>query len=253
MKYAFVVAATFKNQELALEEWIEHYKFHGAEHIYLIDDDSTDNSLEVIKPYIESGFVTLFNANGWAKYLGRQRDMYNHFILPIVNNKVSKWTFICDLDEFLWSPYCIDIKKLLLNCSHLSQMQINHSQFGSSGHIEQPSCIVKYFTHKEETQSVLLKYFINSKYKFTSLNVHHATYENKSDSVGTFMIIRDYFRLNHYRIQSLHFWNNVKCMRGDIDNYLIRNKLQFHEMDKNEVEDLDLWQQNKDMEFYKNK
>lgn len=253
MNYEFVVAATFKNEEHALIEWIEHYKFHGAEHIYLIDDDSTDNSVELIKPYIESGFITLFNGNNWPMYLGRQRAMYNHFILPIVNEKVSKWTFICDLDEFLWSPHCIDIKELLSTCNHLSQIQINHKQFGSSGHIEQPSCIVKYFTYKENEETELLKYFINSDYKFESLNAHFASYINKDDSIGTFMIIRNYFQLNHYRNQSFNFWKDVKCTRGDIDNYTTRNIEQFYEMDKNDVEDLGLWEQNKNMDFYKNK
>ena len=37
-KYYFSVAAMFKNESWSLKEWIEHYKFHGADHIYLIDD-----------------------------------------------------------------------------------------------------------------------------------------------------------------------------------------------------------------------
>lgn len=250
--YEFVVAAIFKNEEHALIEWIEHYKFHGAQHIYLIDDNSNDNSVNLIQPYIENGFVTLFDAK-WSMYLGRQKDMYNTFILPLVNNKVSKWFFICDLDEFLWSPDSIDIKKLLVSCNHLSQLQINHSQFGSSGYIEQPKCIVKYFIHKEKEETILLKYFVNSDFKFSSLNVHHATYVNKEDSINTFILISNYFKLNHYRVQSLHLWNNVKCTRGDVDSYLVRDESHFHEMDKNEVEDLGLWEQNKNMEFYKNK
>lgn len=252
MKYEFVVAATFKNEEHVLIEWIEHYKFHGAQHIYLIDDNSSDNSVNLIKPYIENGFVTLFSASNWDLYLGRQRDMYNTFILPLIHNKVSKWTFICDLDEFLWSPDCIDIKNLLSKCNHLSQIQLNHSQFGSSGYIEQPKCVVKYFTHKEKEETELLKYFVNSDFNFSSLNIHHATYVNKEDSINTFIRISNFFKLNHYRIQSLNFWNNVKCTRGDLDNYLVREEAHFHEMDKNEVEDLGLWEQNKNMDFYKN-
>lgn len=253
MTYNFVIAAMFKNEDGALKEWIEHNKYHGADHIYLIDDDSTDNSVQVIQPYIEEGYVTLFKANNWARYLGRQKDIYNHFILPLVNQKISKWFFICDLDEFLWSPESIDIKILLNNCNYLSQIQINHTQFGSSGYIEQPLCIVKYFTYKEKIESILYKYFINSDFKFSSLNIHYASYVNKSDSDGTFIIVSNYFKLNHYRVQSFNFWKNVKCTRGDADHYLIRDESHFHLDNKNETEDLKLWEQNKYMDFYKDK
>ena len=213
MTYDFVITAMFKNEECALKEWIEHNKYHGAQHIYLIDDDSTDASIQVIQPYIEEGYVTLFRANNWGRYLGRQRDIYNHFILPLVNQKVSKWFFICDLDEFLWSPESIDLKILLDRCNHLSQIQINHTQFGSSGHIEQPPCIVKYFTYKEKTESILYKYFVNSNFNFSSLNIHYASYVDTSDSVGTFIKLENYFKLNHYRVQSFNFWKNVKCTK----------------------------------------
>lgn len=248
--YHFVVAAIFKNEEHALIEWIEHYKFHGAQHIYLIDDNSNDNGVQIIQPYIENGFVTLFNAN-FPMYLGRQKDIYNTFILPLIHNKISKWTFICDLDEFLWSPDSLDIKDLLFGCKHFSQIQINHSQFGSSGYIDQPKCIVKYFIYKEKEETELLKYFVNSDFKFSSLNIHHATYVNKEDSINTFIRLSNFFKLNHYIIQSLNFWNNIKCTRGDADSYLLRDESQFHGMDKNEVEDLSLWEQNKNMDFYK--
>jgi hypothetical protein len=253
MTYQFAVAAIFKNERHAIVEWIEHYLFHGAEHIYLIDDNSTDNTSELIQPYISKNKVTLFNIK-WDYYLGRQRDIYNHYILPIMNAKETKWLLICDLDEFIWSPLNIDLKIVLKNCNHLSQIQINNTLFESSGFIEQPSCIVKYFLYKEKEKSILYKYFVNSEYKFSSLNVHHASYVNEEDSIGTFIILDNnmVFRYNHYRVQSFNFWKNVKCSRGDVDNYLIRDERSFHDLDKNEIEDLDLWQQNKDMDFYKN-
>ena len=42
-KYYFSIAAMFKNESWTLKEWIEHYKLHGADHIYLVDDFSDDN------------------------------------------------------------------------------------------------------------------------------------------------------------------------------------------------------------------
>ena len=56
--------------------------------------------------------------------------------------------------------------------------------------------------------------------------------------------------MNHYCCQSLDFWNNVKCTRGDGDHYLVRTMEHFKENDINEVDDFDLYKQNEML--YKN-
>ena len=53
-KYYFSVAAMFKNESWTLKEWVEHYKLHGADHIYLVDDFSDDDYLPILQPYIVS-------------------------------------------------------------------------------------------------------------------------------------------------------------------------------------------------------
>jgi hypothetical protein len=50
--------------------------------------------------------------------------------------------------------------------------------------------------------------------------------------------------MNHYNCQSRNFWNEVKCNRGDADNYLIRKPEDFNRLDVNDVEDLGLFNQN---------
>ena len=52
----------FKNESWSLKEWIEHYKLHGADHVYLVDDFSDDDYLPILQPYIDSGYVTLFKS-----------------------------------------------------------------------------------------------------------------------------------------------------------------------------------------------
>ena len=39
--YNLSVGALFKNESHALEEWLEHYLYHGADHFYLINDGSS--------------------------------------------------------------------------------------------------------------------------------------------------------------------------------------------------------------------
>jgi hypothetical protein len=251
-KYKLAVGAIFKNEEHCIIEWIEHYLYHGVEHFYLIDDSSNDTSVDKCKPYIEKGLITLFNQeHQWSNYYGRQRDMYNHYILPHIQE--TQWLAMVDLDEFLWSPLSINLSELLMNqCMHYGQIQISCNHFGSSGYKTQPENIVGHFfmrTAEEPSQGIvgLRKYVINTNFEFSSLNVHHADFANKElyENEKYFIVINNNFLiLNHYRIQSLEFWEKVKCTRGDVNNYTQQTLDLFRQYDINEVEDKRLYEQN---------
>jgi len=38
MLYYFSIGTIFKNESHIMKEWLEHYFFHGIEHIYMIND-----------------------------------------------------------------------------------------------------------------------------------------------------------------------------------------------------------------------
>jgi hypothetical protein len=250
--YKLSVGALFKNESHSIREWIEHYLYHGVDHFYLIDDSSTDNSIEIIQPYIDNGIVTLFSGNNWGYYLGRQMNMYNHFIMPRLQE--SEWLLIVDLDEYVWSPQSIDLKFILNQCRHIGQIQINNTVFGSNGHRRQPKSLVAGFTKRAEMKPTItpecgnLKYFVNTSFNFTSLNIHHATFLDKNDEIHKFVKLDlPYFVLNHYNCQSVNFWNDVKCTRGDGDHYRVRTHDDFKIYDFNDVEDTELYEQNKEL------
>jgi hypothetical protein len=98
--YNLILCAVFKNESHILSEWIQHYLCRGVEHIYLINDYSTDNFLPIINQY--SSKVTLFHNDIVTKNVGRQSQIYEKYLRPIL--KTSKWFMILDLDEFLYSP-----------------------------------------------------------------------------------------------------------------------------------------------------
>ena len=250
-KYELAIGALFKNEANSILEWVAHYIYHGVQHFYLINDGSTDNSVELIQLYIDIGIITLFNAD-FPYFLGRQRAMYNHYILPHVNAKEMQWLMISDMDEYVWSQENRDLKIVFRQCRHLAQIQYNHTLFGSNGHIIQPiDGLVKNFTMRSQqlptTTITNYKYTVNSDYKFTSLNIHHANSEDPEYMKERFFLhLREpYFLMNHYSCQSLNFWNEIKCTRGDGDHYLVRDIDQFRKYDINEVEDLELLEQNK--------
>lgn len=250
-KYFLSVGAVFKNESDSILEWISHYIYHGVEHFYLINDSSTDTSVELIQPYINSGIITIFHSN-CDYFLGRQRAMYNQYILPHISE--TQWLMIVDMDEYVWSKQSRDLKTVFELCNRFSQVQFNHTLFGSNGHIKQPEGgLVRNFTKRSRERpsqfAQNLKYAINTDFMFSSLNIHHANSIDPAYMEKEFFQIlgEPYFLMNHYSCQSLDFWNNVKCTRGDGDHYLVRTMDHFHLYDVNEVEDLDLWEQNKDI------
>ena len=250
--YNLSVGAIFKNEERAMKEWIEHYLYHGTQHFYLIDDNSGDSGVEILQPYIDKGIVTLFRVNH-PYYLGRQRDLYNGHILPHINE--THWLLMVDLDEFVWSPRTVNLCEVLASLDHIAQIQIEHTLFGSNGHVDHPSGgLVASFTRRASDSPTrtpaLLKYFVNStNATITSLNVHYAAFVPKEGRAAHFFIMdNSYFVLNHYCCQSREFWRSVKCTRGDADNFHVRTLEDFDAYDRNEVEDMRLLEQNKQNE-----
>ena len=71
MKYYLSVASIFRNETMGIVEWLNHYRFHGVDHVYLVNDFSEDDYETVLKPFIDDGFVTLFE-NYSPPNLGRQ-------------------------------------------------------------------------------------------------------------------------------------------------------------------------------------
>lgn len=162
------------------------------------------------------------------------------------------------MDEFLFSLRDIDLKNVLKNLESLGAIQFRHSLYGSNGLEKQPKYVVKSFTKREKydmTSNGILKYIVNTNFEFDSLNVHYPTFKNIEEQKNLFLrmdfqttdIDNPCFTLNHYMTQSKEFWNNVKCTRGDVDNYLQKNNEIFNNLDINDVEDLTLYEQNKSL------
>ena len=97
MKYYLSLLAIFKNESHILDEWITHHIKEGVDHIYLINNDSSDNYQDTIEKW--KHFVTLYN----FPERGKQVEHYNK-ILPEIK-KTTKWLLVCDLDEFVFAMH----------------------------------------------------------------------------------------------------------------------------------------------------
>ena len=55
------ICAIFQDETPYLKEWLEFHLMAGVQHFYLYNNNSTDNYLQILLPYIKSGTVELMN------------------------------------------------------------------------------------------------------------------------------------------------------------------------------------------------
>ena len=106
------IFAIAKCEEKYIDEWIRWHKHIGVNHIVIADNNDSDYEPklgDVIKSYIDSGFVEIVNANN---ILGVQQPFYNW-----AYNKYKdqfNWFIPIDIDEFIELPgYKNDIHEFL--------------------------------------------------------------------------------------------------------------------------------------------
>jgi len=83
--HTFEVLAIFKNEARILDEWIRHYKWQGAECINLINNNSEDDFMQVLEPWIQQGYVNLWHDSRRFSQSAAYTDL-----LPILRRR-TKW------------------------------------------------------------------------------------------------------------------------------------------------------------------
>jgi hypothetical protein len=109
-RYELTICAMFKDEARWLKEWlVYHHNVLGFDHFYLYNNDSTDNYIEVLQPFIEEGIVELIDWNSAdpahrsgndPSFIPYQIGAYN----DCMKNKAlgyAKWVAIIDIDEFI--------------------------------------------------------------------------------------------------------------------------------------------------------
>lgn len=55
--YYLAVLSIANNESIYIKEWLEWHKKYGVEKFFIYDNGSTNNTYEVLRPYIESDVV----------------------------------------------------------------------------------------------------------------------------------------------------------------------------------------------------
>ena len=94
--YDLAVVSIMKNEAPYVKEWLDYHLLAGVDHFYIYDNDSSDNTKEVLQPYIDAGIVTY-------TFLPGKKQQYTAY-----NDAVQKHRYFCryiafiDADEFVF-------------------------------------------------------------------------------------------------------------------------------------------------------
>lgn len=258
-KYNLAICTYFRNNACYLKEWIEFHRIVGVEKFFLYNDNSSDNYLEVLEPYIKKGIVEL---KDWppksekAPYTPGTGDGIHMDCISKQKYNV-KWIAFLNIDEFLFSSKADDLKKVIVEYEEYPAIGVNWLLFGSSGHIEKQKLQTKAYTKRAVTDYFLnmhIKSIVNPRKTLSRITDHAFTYtdgycvnENKKrvgvkipnfytnegymhESISqnfSYPISVSKLRINHYRARSRsEFLFRVRQKRavnrplGDINEYL---------------------------------
>lgn len=194
-EHTIAISSVFKNEGPWLKEWIEYHKLLGVTHFRLYNNESTDNYLEVLTPYIESGEIELIDWPNkregdwvnWAK--NRQWPAYVDALTKL--NGVAKWVAMIDLDEYIHPLEKDNLIDFLDDYEEYCGIAINWQCFGTSNvkSIPENSLMIEMLTKKAleySHRNAVVKSIVRPEFtipKETNWPPHTVHYKNHKKAV----------------------------------------------------------------------
>ena len=206
------IACIAKNEGPYIKEWIEYHKIVGVERFYFYDNESNDNTKEVLEPYIDDGTVIYKYVTGKLMQMKAYKDAIYH------NRMQTYWMALIDLDEYLVPVIKDNLPDLLKEYERFPGLVVKWVSFDCNGHEKKPTShgglITANYTRVPKNYNcgfnAHFKSIVRPRLVIDVMGAHHAIYrfnthavnENfkeiptgkESDSKGSVKKIR----LNHY-------------------------------------------------------
>lgn len=242
--YYLAVCAIAKNEGPYFKEWIEWHLSQGVEKFYIYDNESTDETKEVLAPYIESGVVEYNYFPGRKRQLPAYDDCFERHRLD------ARWIAVIDLDEFIVPVQDKSIPDFLHRMEGAAVVEVNWLCYGSGGaKTKTDGSVMQRFRkhsladHKLNTH---VKSIADPRQVCTMIGCHEAARISGKplDPSGNVITThwgdrkpqQDVIKINHYAIKSYEEFL-AKRARGRARINSVRDFSYFDQYDLNDIEE----------------
>ena len=253
-RHEIAMVSISKNEAPYIKEWIEYHKLVGFSKFYFYDNESEDNTVDILKPYIDSGLVEYTLIKG----KGRQLDAYNDAIAKHKNE--CRWMAFLDMDEYLMPTKPFEkvynvVSELIRKAGKgAAGIGVNWCIYGSA-HLEKKpkGLIIENFIYRGKSGTEthwgnfhikticnprLVKNYISPHYPIYKLGGHNINDSDGKRLWGWFChdVKWQNLRINHYYCKSKEQYIQ-KISRGFGDRVGEYDMKQFNDYDLNDVKD----------------
>lgn len=239
------VCAIAKNEGKYFKEWIEWHRNHGVTKFYIYDNGSTDNTREILTPYIKSGLVDYTYWPGYRKQLAAYDDCLEK------QRFSSRWIAFIDLDEFIVPIKDKTISDFLRRFEAFAAVEINWLIYGSNDRKEKtPGKVMERFKSHSAPEHPLnrhVKSIVNPRKVFTMIGCHEAAkisgYAADSHGQPVKRSFRDrkpqqdIIRINHYAVKSYEEFIEKQAKGRASGTKTFINIDYFNRYDLNDIKD----------------
>lgn len=204
------VMCIVKNEELNIDEWIQHYLWQGADHLFIIDNGSTDDTYKKAQAWAQSHSVTVISRP-------QRHNQTKHYQAVFREYKIRKefhWLLIADADEFWCTPSGKPIPESIADLAHFDLVYCNWTIFGASKDGNHPGSLRKELLYRRP----LRERHSNSKWvaKTDALRTGRGIGIHRVKGIDSSKTVTEHqtLKIHHYISQSLEFWKTVKMTRG---------------------------------------
>lgn len=217
------------NDARFLKEYLEYYLLQGVEHFYLYDHQSTDNTDEVLHPYILRGLVSYVFVPDEVPGNEIDKLLCTTYTQGVeLARGESQWLAIMDSDEFVVSKRHATLASALKPYEAYGGLAINWQMFGTSGVEAVPAhgSMLQLLTRKAPPLYHMNKHVkvIVQPSRVKSIEaLHQAVYEDgyytvdtngkKVDGPYNPTIPLDILQINHYFCRDQRYFKQVKFPR----------------------------------------
>lgn len=170
MPHILSFVSNFRNENPYLGDWIEYHLHNGVDHLYLFDQDGSEEARNILRPFVASGRVTVhewynidrkwdftFKPSGKTQFFQKNRKHLAYSFAARKYRKETLWLLKIDLDEFLVMPPELgSIQSFLksIDTEKNRALRVPRYDFGDNGYVARPNLRVsEAYLHREASPS----------------------------------------------------------------------------------------------------